>query len=569
MNPVLPQHDPKPDRREKYLERQRESYRYNYDYLPPIAYAEQVPISEAFSAKYQAQQFKAITKILLNLSTAELGNLFDPFNHLDDYEKLFLGEPLLPKPASTRNFLLDTEFARQRLAGANPLMIERVDHQKLQQLVQKFSVSDALFQQVVDTELSLEGAAKEGRLYLADYAMLEGMQPGRYQYWQKFITAPLALYYWQSTGYSDRGVLVPVAIQLNQKPGSNNPIFTRLDEPNWSIAKTFVQIADFNHHELISHLARTHLTIAPFVVATARQLADNHPLKILLKPHFQFTLAINDLARFSLINPGGFVDQIFAGTLKASLSLVAQSLETQEFKNLALPTELKRRGVEDTTALPNYPYRDDAYLLWNGIHRFVTEYLNLYYKNSTDVINDYELQRWAKEVTAQDGGRVKGLTEDGKVDTLEKLIEIITQLIFTCGPQHAAVNYPQYDYEAFTPNMPAASYASPPTKKDIAIGTSDQSNFLQYISPYLLKYLPPKQQAVSQLQLTYFLTAFKYDRLGYYERTDFQDPKAQALINTFQRNLHIIEDRINIRNTKRTHPYVFLKPSLIPNSISI
>ncbi|HAG79939.1 MAG TPA: lipoxygenase, partial [Cyanobacteria bacterium UBA12227] len=96
MNPVLPQHDPKPDRREKYLERQRESYRYNYDYLPPIAYAEQVPISEAFSAKYQAQQFKAITKILLNLSTAELGNLFDPFNHLDDYEKLFLGEPLLP-----------------------------------------------------------------------------------------------------------------------------------------------------------------------------------------------------------------------------------------------------------------------------------------------------------------------------------------------------------------------------------------------------------------------------------------------------------------------------------------
>ncbi|HAG79938.1 MAG TPA: hypothetical protein DCL61_01940, partial [Cyanobacteria bacterium UBA12227] len=70
---------------------------------------------------------------------------------------------------------MDTEFARQRLAGANPLMIERVDHQKLQQLVQKFSVSDALFQQVVDTELSLEGAAKEGRLYLADYAMLEGM----------------------------------------------------------------------------------------------------------------------------------------------------------------------------------------------------------------------------------------------------------------------------------------------------------------------------------------------------------------------------------------------------------
>ncbi|HBL61826.1 MAG TPA: AraC family transcriptional regulator [Cyanobacteria bacterium UBA8803] len=569
MTPLLPQHDPNPDRRQKFLERQREFYKYNHDYLAPLAYADEVPISEAFTAKYQAQQFRAISKILLNLSTAELGNLFDPFDHLDDYEKLFLGEPLLPKPASTKTFLLDTEFARQRIAGPNPLIIERVDYPKLQQLIQQFPVTDALFQQVVHTETTLEGAAKEGRLYLADYAMLEGMQPGRYQHWQKYITAPLALYYWQSTGYSDRGVLVPVAIQLHQKPGPDNPIFTRLDEPNWSIAKTFVQIADFNHHELISHLARTHLTIAPFVLATARQLADNHPLRVLLKPHFQFTLAINELARFELINPGGFVDKIFAGTLKASLSLVVESFQNSEFKDAALPTELKHRGVDEVDVLPDYPYRDDAYLLWEAIHQFATDYLSLYYKAASDVFNDYELQRWAKDVTAWDGGRVKGLTADGKLDTLEELVNIVTQIIFTCGPQHAAVNYPQYDYEAFTPNMPAAGYALPPKTKETAQLEIDNAEFFKFVSPHLLKFLPPKQQAVSQLQLTYFLTAFQYNRLGYYDRRDFQDPRVAPIINSFQRNLHLIEDRINIRNAKRSQPYVFLKPSLIPNSINI
>jgi hypothetical protein len=98
MKPVLPQHEQTPERRQTYLKRQQQLYRYSYDYAPPLAYGAELPAEERFSTEYHAKQFNAVSKILLNLATADIGNLFDAFDHLDDYEKLFVGKGLLPKP---------------------------------------------------------------------------------------------------------------------------------------------------------------------------------------------------------------------------------------------------------------------------------------------------------------------------------------------------------------------------------------------------------------------------------------------------------------------------------------
>ena len=69
----------------------------------------------------------------------------------------------------------------------------------------------------------------------------------------------------------------------------------------WEMAKLVVQVADGNYHELFTHLARTHLVIEAFAVATHRHLAQAHPLWALLVPHFEGTLFINDQAATSLI----------------------------------------------------------------------------------------------------------------------------------------------------------------------------------------------------------------------------------------------------------------------------
>lgn len=50
--------------------------------------------------------------------------------------------------------------------------------------------------------------------------------------------------------------------------------------------------ADAIHHELISHIAGTHIFIEPFVVATKRVLPAKHPLAVLLQPHFEGTLCV-------------------------------------------------------------------------------------------------------------------------------------------------------------------------------------------------------------------------------------------------------------------------------------
>ena len=51
--------------------------------------------------------------------------------------------------------------------------------------------------------------------------------------------------------------------------------------------------ADTMHHELISHLGRTHLLIEPFAVSTKRVLPASHPVAVLLAPHVEGTIFIN------------------------------------------------------------------------------------------------------------------------------------------------------------------------------------------------------------------------------------------------------------------------------------
>ena len=44
-----------------------------------------------------------------------------------------------------------------------------------------------------------------------------------------------------------------------------------------------------------------------------------------------------------------------------------------------LKTNLQERGVDAPGALPNYHYRDDAILLWDAIHKYVSAVVNSVY----------------------------------------------------------------------------------------------------------------------------------------------------------------------------------------------
>ncbi|NER22175.1 MAG: lipoxygenase [Symploca sp. SIO1B1] len=475
---------------------------------------------------------------------------------LEGYEAQFC-EIFIPLPKISQNFQDDLQFANMRVAGPNPLVIERMTKE-----LPRFPVTEEQYQSVMKTSDSIQQAISDGRLYLTDYGVFENALQGTYPQEQKYICAPLAMFAVPEKGHKHYPHLCPIAIQCFQKPGPNNPIFTPKDE-NWLIAKTIVQIADINFHEAISHLGQTHLFMEPFVLATHRILPENHPLRKLLLPHFEGTLLINWGAQNSLMSRNGDVDKLLASTINTSCVVATQGAQEHllNFNGSMLKETLKRRRVDDCNKLPYYPYRDDSLKIWEAIQTWVKGYLQEHYTDDTKVQSDKDLQDWVKELLSHEGGRLKNFGEDGQICTLDYLIEATTMIIFTASAQHAAVNFPQSKIMSYTPAMPGAGYAPAPTT---TTGSGDDKALIQF--------LPPLDIARTQLNLAHLLGSVYYTQLGYYP-SEFEEALSndqQNSLKKFQTDLQEIEKEIKARNNDNPNfPYVYLMPTQIPQSINI
>jgi arachidonate 15-lipoxygenase len=421
-------------------------------------------------------------------------------------------------------------------------------------------VTEEQYQAVMGATDSLQSAIAQGRVYLADYAILDGALNGTYgtqPQIQKYLYAPLAMFAVPSNDDPHR-LLRPVAIQCGQNPADYPVITPSTGEYAWLMAKTIVQVADANFHEAVSHLARTHLLIEPFVISTHRQLPSDHPLFKLLVPHFQGTLAINNAAQAFLVAPKGGVNGLLGSTIDNSRVLAVKGLQARGFNADMLPRRLKERGVDDPSALPVYPYRDDGLLVWEAIRDWVEAYLGLYYPSDEAVKSDRPLQNWAQELVAFDGGRLQdfGEGERSAIETLAYLIDAVTMIIFSASAQHAAVNFPQNGIMSFAPAMPTAGYE---VAKAIGAQTTAKDWF---------ELLPPLEQAQSQLNLLYLLGSVHFTKLGDYEDDYFTDSKIVEPLKAFQKRLTEIDGIIDRRNLNRPD-YDYLKPLNIPQSINI
>ena len=584
MSAFLPLHDPSRAARDEGLRTARLGCRFNYTHVSPLAMVDRVPFQDDFSADWlmlmaaQAanvyansgttidieDQFVEPEQALLDqLVSADTNTAFralkaivsdalklnfetaSPATHaqsLDDYAKLFRTIGL---PPVSKDYAKDDSFAGMRVIGPNPVMIRRLIERDA-----RLPLTDSEFEAIVPND-SFDAALAERRLYLADYALLDGIACGEFPR-RKYIYAPLALFVVNKATKR----LAPVAIQCKQQPGPENPVFTPLDGYNWMIAKTIVEIADGSVHETTTHLGRTHLLMEPFVVSTCRQLAANHPLAVLLAPHFQGTLAINDLAWRQLISDKGGVDQLLGCSIVASRGLCARAIHETRIQDSYLPKTLAARGVEDREALPDYPYRDDSLLYYEAIRDWVTAYLGLYYASPADVNSDDELQAWGREIASRDGGRIGGMPNDGTFHTFEELRDVAAFIIHTCSVQHAAVNFPQFDLMSYAPNMPLAGYQPAPTSK----APATEADYLAM--------LPPLDMAEIQLDLGYMLGGLHYTILGHYESDRFRDPRVTPLLGNFRRRLKEIDRTIAERNRSR-RIYETLGATGIPQSINV
>ncbi|XP_029902928.1 arachidonate 15-lipoxygenase B-like [Myripristis murdjan] len=440
----------------------------------------------------------------------------------------------------------DWFFGQQFLNGANPTLIRRCS-----ELPSNMAVTEEMVRSSLEGGASLQQEMERGNIFLVDYRRLDGLTPNMVNKKQNYITAPLVLLHLNSKHF-----LLPIAIQLKQAPGEDNPVFVPQDlEFDWLTAKTFVRAADFAEHELHAHFLRTHMMSELFAMATLRNFPMAHPLYKLLIPHFRFTLEIDTLARNLLISDGGTLSTYTAVGGPGMLEFLRRASAALTYHDLCLPDDITRRGLE---SIPNYYYRDDGLQLWNIIHRYVEGVASYYYHDDSDVIRDSELQSWINEIIVfghlidEKKGFPKSFT------SVSELTYFVTMVIFTASAQHAAVNNAQLDYFGWMPNAPVGLQLPPPSTKGLCSESS------------LLASFPDVNATVHGLATVYLLSKrpTDYVPLGSSAEQHFTENFPVEMAARFRSDLKRLSYEIQVRNIGLMLPYVYLQPHNVEDSVA-
>lgn len=549
---LLPQNDPDRQGRADDLAEMRDTYAYRYAYNDSIATAIEVPRSEYPDLHYKRQLLKNLAPLLLSLPRV-LGQTLRSWSGKavgDHHNYFFFANSPYPDRRFIRDFQSDREFGLQRVVGMNHLMTRALSAEETLPPGLPAAELEPLFTRL-KTGQSLAEALAAGRLFLADYHPLQGLadDPGEFDGARQYITAPLALFH-----LGAEGSLLPVAIRLQQQAAPEAPLFGPHQGEHWQAAKLFMQAADGNYQEMISHATRIHYLAEALALASRRNLHRRHPLMALLDPHLSYTLKVNS-GRLSLADkqrqPGTF-GKLFGGSCQAMIDLMAESMRSFDFQANAHPVDLRCRGMDNSELF--YPYRDDGQLIWKALQDFVEEYLYGYYAADQDLEADPELQAWAGEMGSRDGLRLNGFPT--AISSIGQLRDTLTNLLFTLTARHSSIHFAQYQYAGYVPNMPLACYLPPPTDPDRPLEPD-----------YLLKALPPFSPALHQ-SFIFYLTNFRVNRIGDY-RMDAYDTSGQAAILRFRDKLREVGARIDAGDRKRLCSYRHLHPDWIPNGATI
>ncbi|XP_061693847.1 polyunsaturated fatty acid 5-lipoxygenase-like isoform X2 [Syngnathoides biaculeatus] len=430
------------EHRQKELEMRRKAYRW-MQWQPGFPMSidakrhQDLPRDIQFDSEKGVDFVLNYRKAIQNLFLNHFMHMFkSSWTDFADFKKIFLKIKSTASEYVMQHWKEDLIFSHQFMNGCNPVLI-----QKIGKIPDKFPVTNEMVAGSLERDLTLEQEVKAGNIYMVDYEVLDGIKAnGTDPRTPQYMTAPICLLY-----KNTQNEILPIAIQLGQTPGEDNPIFLPTDgEYDWLLAKIWVRSSDFQHHQTITHLLRTHLISEMFAVAMFRQLPAVHPVFKLLIPHVRFTIAINTKAREQLICERGLFDKANATGGGAHVALIQKTMKTLTFRSLCFPDMMKARGVDSEQELPCYFYRDDGYKVWEATRSFVSDVINIYYSGDEKVRGDEEIQAFIKDVCDYGMKDFKHSGFPRSLQSREELIEYLTVIVFTASAQHAAVNFGQY-----------------------------------------------------------------------------------------------------------------------------
>lgn len=462
-----------------------------------------LPQSEAFTS----QKFGRLAErvhIFLRAQMPLIARLTDPSDtdHFEDighdvFRAFFDRPDLFPMPSpvvssEAQFWQTDACFADQFLNGCNPTVIQRIS--SLEQARQ--IMPSELLACVDDDGRTVQQLIDQNALLVADYAILaepmiaSGVDPHHGSFTNsisfkhigdpgrmvKHFYAPCAAFYQNA-----HGRLSVLGISLTRFKDRLNHVYNRemcTNCPNiYTFAKMHVACADNQLHQFYYHLGRCHLVFEPFAVAVRNifnlnsdSRASNHVVGRLLDPHFEDHIAINWLARNTLVAQSSdaipFTDAGFALGARGGLTLLANKFKAWRLEDQAFPAQLSTRGFDPhgNDGL-HYHYRNDGMLIWGALHRYVAIAISDFYQQHDEPVeNDAILQAWCDEMCSRDGAAVRSFPAN--FTSMEQLTDTVTTIMYNVSAEHSAVNAAQERYLAYVPNRPNALFRPVPAPRD-------------------------------------------------------------------------------------------------------
>lgn len=552
---MLPQKECNVDRRflrQIWLEEQRKRYPWKHiDGLPGCLACDSydgLPTEMKYSTERQIEKKKNLLDVLIKLKLHKYTSVFQSFDSFDDFKAMLEVVPSSETSAaitSDGRWRTDEEFGREFLDGVNPVMIKRCTEP-----ISKFPLKSEMVRNLLDRGMDLEEEMKAGHIYYIDYCHMEGI-PRKGPF---YVPDAIVMFYVRSSGQ-----LVPIAIQLSQKPGPDSPIWTPNDtESDWMLAKMFVKATDSHYQAIYSHLVQTHFLMESITIAVYRKLPPNHPVYKLVVHHCRYTVAAGQMGRDLLVNGEESIFGKILAIPKHEIELMRNRYKDFNVNELIMPKNFKERGVDDPSLLPNYHFRDDAVVIWNKLSEYISRIISLFYKTDKDVEDDSEFQAFVEDLRIngfkKSSGAPNGLPLN--ISTAEEMTEILTMVMFHSSCYHSALNFPQIDYFSFGPNYPSSMRRAPPREKG--------KTTLQDV----MDTLPDKSTQAVCIAFAYYLSEPLSDEvyLGDYPDSHFTETEVREILDWFSDEMRNVSKAIHERNNDLEVPYVYLLPERVPKA---
>jgi len=237
-------------------------------------------------------------------------------------------------------------------------------------------------------------------------------------------------------------------------------------------------------------------------------------------------------------------------------------------------TDIKNRGVEKYPA--TYAYRDDGMKLYELLFNYVGEYLAVYYKDDAAVQSDRLVQHWNLECQSMwPVNATLGKPRIPLARSVKALQYILTNIIFQASAKHAAVNFAQYEENAYVPARPNMLMLNPDQLRTEVV---DEASFVS-------KLMPPQLQATLGLAIYRVLSGYSDEEQYLWHPKDqsqrhwnerFADggdkggrPVHERLYANMEKLQAELEAQDAGRVTRGLKSYVRFQPKMVPNSIAI